>query len=399
MDIAFLARKFKTPLYVYSRARLIHQYRKLARFFELSPTLICYALKANSNALLCRTLQKEGAGAEVVSGGEILLALRAGFEPSKILFSGVGKTREEIRLGIGRGILSFNVESFEELKTIAEEASKMRRTAPVSVRINFPIEAKTHPHTVTSGRLSKFGVGENEAFKMYQWAKKQRSLEIVGLHSHGGSQLFSSKPYEQAAKRAGNFLRRLKTQNISLSFVDMGGGFGVGGEEEKDLKLSRIARAYAREFKDFPSMKLIIEPGRFLVAESGALLTRIVYVKGERKRKFLIVDAGMNDLLRPALYGAHHPVIPVVKKKGQSGIFDVAGPICESADIFVRGERFVSPQAGDLLAILNAGAYGFSMSSQYNSRPRAAEVLVDGKISRLIRRRESFEDLVRTEPA
>lgn len=179
----------------------------------------------------------------------------------------------------------------------------------------------------------------------------------------------------------------------------MGGGFGVGGEEEKDLKLSRIARAYAREFKDFPSMKLIIEPGRFLVAESGALLTRIVYVKGERKRKFLIVDAGMNDLLRPALYGAHHPVIPVVKKKGQSGIFDVAGPICESADIFVRGERFVSPQVGDLLAILNAGAYGFSMSSQYNSRPRAAEVLVDGKISRLIRRRESFEDLVRTEPA
>ncbi len=392
-----LAQKFKTPLYAYSRSKIIQQYQKLSRIFSLQPTLIAYALKANSNSHLCQILQKEGAGAEVVSGGEMFLAHQTGFKPSQILFSGVGKTREEIRLGIKLGILSFNVESFEELKAIASEASKMRRVASISVRINFPVEAKTHPHTVTSGRLSKFGVGEKEAFQMYRWAQKQRFLKIVGLHSHGGSQLFSAKPYIQAARFAGNFLRHLKAQNISLSFVDMGGGFGIAGAGE-GLWLSQIARAYAREFKDFPAVKLVIEPGRFLVAESGMLLTRIIYVKDAGKRKFLIVDAGMNDFLRPALYGARHPVIPVVKKAGPAGAFDVTGPICESADVFSRGEKLVSPKPGDFLMILNAGAYGFSMSSQYNFRPRAAEVLVSGKSARLIRRRENFEDLIRVEP-
>ncbi len=416
---ASVALEFKTPLYVYSQSKIVERYRKLSHFFSLRPTLIAYALKANSNLHLCRILQREGAGAETVSGGELLLAYRAGFKSSQILFSGVGKTREEIRLGIKLGILSFNVESFEELKVISQEASKMRRVAPISVRINFPIEAKTHPHTMTSGRSSKFGVEEKEAFEIYRWSQKQRFLKIVGLHSHGGSQLFSATPYIQTVKLAGKFIRCLKEQNISLSFVDMGGGFGVGAvqakgrassscfgecvsdregkEAEEDSRLSQIARAYAREFKDFPSLKLIIEPGRFLVAESGILLTRIVYVKGVGKRQFLIVDAGMNDFLRPALYGARHPVIPVVKKKGKSGFFDVAGPVCESADFFVRGRKFISPQAGDLLAVLDVGAYGFSMSSHYNFRPRAAEVLVRGKTARLIRRRESFGDLSKTE--
>jgi diaminopimelate decarboxylase len=335
-----------------------------------------------------------GAGAEVVSGGELRQALRVGFSPSKILFSGVGKTRDEIRFGVKRKILDFNVESFEELKALEKIAAQIRLRASVSVRINFPIKAKTHPHTVTSGELSKFGVYEKEALLMYEWARRSKWLKIAGLHCHLGSQVFSSKPYLQAAHLAKNFIRQLAMRKISLSFVDMGGGFGVGDEK---IDFPGIVSAYLKEFKEWPAFGLILEPGRFLVAESGILLTRIVHVKAGGKRKFLIVDAGMNDFLRPALYGARHPVVSIARKTGKAEIFDVAGPVCESADFFARDLSLSAPKPGEFLGVLNAGAYGFSMSSQYNFRPRAAEVLVDGKTARLIRRRETFADLIRSE--
>ncbi len=394
VPLASLAQKFKTPLYVYSQASLMDQYLSLKNSFSGRPLLICYALKANSNFSLCRVFKELGAGAEVVSGGELRQALRIGFSPSKILFSGVGKTRDEIRFGIKQKILAFNVESFEELKALGEVSAQMRLKASVSVRINFPIKAKTHPHTVTSGNLSKFGVNQKEAFLMYEWARKAKWLKIAGLHCHLGSQVFSSKPYVQAASLAKNFIRQLAMRKISLSFVDMGGGFGVGDET---IDFSGIAGAYSQEFKEWPALGLVLEPGRFLVAESGILLTRIVHVKAGGKRKFLIVDAGMNDFLRPALYGARHPVVSLEKKTGKAEIFDVAGPVCESADFFARDLSLCAPKSGEFLGILNAGAYGFSMSSQYNFRPRASEVLVDGKTARLIRRRETFADLIRSE--
>ncbi len=393
-SLASLARKFKTPLYAYSKASLVDRYSNLMNSFSARPPLICYALKANSNFSLCRVFKEMGAGAEVVSGGELRQALRVGFSPSKILFSGVGKTRDEIRFGVKRKILAFNVESFEELKALEKIAAQIRLRASVSVRINFPIKAKTHPHTVTSGELSKFGVYEKEALLMYEWARRSKWLKIAGLHCHLGSQVFSSKPYLQAAHLAKNFIRQLAMRKISLSFVDMGGGFGVGDEK---IDFSGIVSAYLKEFKEWPALGLILEPGRFLVAESGILLTRIVYVKRGDKRKFLIVDAGMNDFLRPALYGARHPVISIARKTGKAEIFDVAGPVCESADFFARDLSLSAPKPGEFLGVLNAGAYGFSMSSQYNFRPRAAEVLVDGKTARLIRRRETFADLIRSE--
>ncbi len=394
VNLASLAQKFKTPLYVYSKASLIDQYLNLKSSFSRRPPLICYALKANSNFSLCRVFKEMGAGAEVVSGGELRQALRVGVSPSKILFSGVGKTRDEICFGIKRKILAFNVESFEELKALEKIAAQMRLRASVSVRINFPIKAKTHPHTVTSGDLSKFGVNEKEALLMYEWARNSKWLKIMGLHCHLGSQVFSSKPYLQAAHLAKNFIRQLAMRKISLSFVDMGGGFGVGDEK---IDFSGIAGAYLKAFKEWPALGLILEPGRFLVAESGILLTRIVHVKAGGKRKFLIVDAGMNDFLRPALYGARHPLVLIERKSRKEEIFDVAGPVCESADFFARDLSLSAPKPGELLGVLNAGAYGFSMSSQYNFRPRAAEVLVQGKTARLIRRRETFADLIRSE--
>lgn len=392
-----LVDQFKTPLYVYSKAAILSQYKKLSHAFSQRPTLICYALKANSNASLCRLLLSEGSGADVVSGGELKQALCVGFLAKNILFSGVGKSKDEMIFGIQSKILAFNVESFEELRALEGVARTLKRKAPISVRVNFPIEAQTHPHTVTAGHLSKFGVDKNVALKMYAWAKKSPWLEIRGMHCHIGSQILSYEPYALAARLAGAFVRKLEAQKIQLSFVDMGGGFGIASQNEKDLDISKVANAFNQELKDWPSLKLIIEPGRFLIANSGVLLSQVIYLKKNKNRRFVVIDAGMNDFLRPALYNAKHPVWPVIQKRGSAQLFDVAGPICESADFFARDLRMPAPKSGEALAILNAGAYGFSMSSHYNFRPRPAEVLVDGGKAHLIRHREMFEDLIRTE--
>jgi diaminopimelate decarboxylase len=394
---ARLIKDFKTPLYVYSRTSILSQYRKFALAFSQRPALICYALKANSNVTLCQLLRKEGAGADVVSGGELSQAIRAGFSPKNILFSGVGKNRDEMKLGIQCEILAFNVESFEELRALEAMARSLRRKAFVSVRVNFSVKVATHPHTATSGPHSKFGVDENVALKMYSWAQKSPWIKIRGIHCHIGSQILSHKPYAMAARLMRDFIRKLELRNIFLSFADIGGGFGIAGQNGKSLDISKVVDLFVQALKDWPSLKLVIEPGRFLMAESGILLTTILYSKRNKNHRFLIVDAGMNDFLRPALYGARHPIVSLITKRGPAEPFDIAGPVCESADFFARNLRLPFPAHGEALAILNTGAYGFSMSSQYNFRPRPAEILIDGKTVRLIRRRETFKDLIQTE--
>jgi len=389
-----LAGRFGTPLYVYSRETALERLQSLRGAFKKLSPLVCYALKANSNRSFCRIFADEACGAEVVSGGEILRALSAGFKPGTIVYSGVGKTQEEIRLALRRRILAFNVESREELFAIEREAARLRVVAPVCPRINADIRAGTHPHVATGEAGNKFGVSPEEALALVQDANQSRWLRVAGLQSHLGSQISSLKPYEKLLRSMGELAADLRRRGTVLEFLDIGGGFAVGyegGGNVLDLRgLSQIAE---KTMKACPGARLIVEPGRYLSADAGALLTRALYRKESFGRRFLIVDAAMNDLARPALYGAKHPVW-AERKGGKREKTDVVGPVCESADFLARGVWLPKTMPGELLAIAKAGAYGFSMSSQYNSRPRAAEVLIDGGKARVIRVRETMKQIV-----
>ncbi len=389
-----LAARFGTPLYVYSRKTVLEKLARMrAAFGGLSP-LICYALKANSNRAFCRILSGAGCGAEVVSGGEILRALAAGFKPGTIVYSGVGKTREEIRLALRRKIMAFNVESREELFAIEREAAKLRIVAPISPRINADIKAGTHPHVATGEAGNKFGVSPEEALIITRQALRSRHLRVVGLQSHLGSQIASLRPYRELLSALERLAAALKGSGTALEFLDIGGGFAVDYDEGgKILDLRGLASLAKKTMKACPGARLVIEPGRYLSADAGVLLSRALYRKESFGRKFLIVDAAMNDLARPALYGAKHPVWPE-KKDGKREKTDVVGPICESADFLARGIWLPKTMPGDLIAVSKAGAYGFSMSSQYNSRPRAAEILIENGKARLVRQRETLKELL-----
>ncbi len=390
-----LARRFGTPLYVYSQAEILARYAALRKAF--AGALICYALKANSNRAVCGLLRARGAGADIVSGGELARALACGFPASRIVFSGVGKTEEELSSGLKAGVLTFNVESFEELRALEKVARRLRRPAPVSVRLNPDVDAGTHPHITTGRADNKFGVEEGEALAMFERADQSPWLRVKGLQFHIGSQIETLAPYARAAASAARLVARLEEKGIKLELLDFGGGFGVSYRGEKTLEVGALARTLRKALAPWPQARLLIEPGRWLVADAGALLTRVLYKKTTSRRRFVVVDAGMNDLARPALYGAWHPVVAARRRRGKTMKADVVGPICETGDYLARQRALPPLEAGDLLAVLKAGAYGFSMSSQYNSRPRAAEVLVAGRKARLIRRRETIEDLVRAE--
>ena len=388
-----IARKVGTPFYLYSAATLRRHYRVFDQAFKTLPHLVCYAVKANSNLAVLRLLAREGAGADIVSGGELFRALKAGIPAEKIVFSGVGKTAREIRLALKAGILMFNVESLEELKSIARIARKMKKKAPIAIRVNPDVNPKTHPYISTGLKENKFGLDVETAFKAYQLAKEDPYLEIVGIDCHIGSQLTQLSPFVEALRRIKAFLKRLATVGISVRYLDLGGGLGIVYGEEEPPPPEKYAQALIEELNDL-SVTLILEPGRVLVGNAGILVTKVLYYKETPAKKFLIVDAGMNDLLRPAFYQAYHEIIPVLKKERPSIVADVVGPICETGDFLARERELPLVKPGELLAVMSAGAYGFVMASNYNSRPRPAEVMVNGEEFYVVRRRETYAKLV-----
>ena len=388
-----IARKVGTPFYLYSAATLRRHFRVFDQAFKTLPHLVCYAVKANSNLAVLRLLAREGAGADIVSGGELFRALKAGIPAEKIVFSGVGKTAREIRLALKAGILMFNVESLEELKSIARIARKMKKKAPIAIRVNPDVNPKTHPYISTGLKENKFGLDVETAFKAYQLAKEDPYLEIVGIDCHIGSQLTQLSPFVEALRRIKAFLKRLATVGISVRYLDLGGGLGIVYGEEEPPPPEKYAQALIEELNDL-SVTLILEPGRVLVGNAGILVTKVLYYKETPAKKFLIVDAGMNDLLRPAFYQAYHEIIPVLKKERPSIVADVVGPICETGDFLARERELPLVKPGELLAVMSAGAYGFVMASNYNSRPRPAEVMVNGGEFYVVRRRETYAKLV-----
>jgi len=392
-----LARRFGTPLFAYSKPQIISNFKKFDRAFASVPHLTCYALKANSNGAILSTLAKLGAGVDITSGGELYRSLKAGFAPSKVVYAGIGKTAAEIEYALKTGILMFNIESVEELEAINRIAGRLKKRASVAFRINPNVDADTHHYIKTGHGGSKFGIAHQDACGVYALAGKMPNILIAGIHCHIGSQITNVVSFAMAARRIEGIIRQLQTVGITLPFIDLGGGLGIKYSRVDNPKTpAELAKAVLPAFKDFTGA-FILEPGRYLVGNSGALIGSVTYRKKCEGKQFLITDMAMNDLIRPTLYDAYHEIVPAVNPGRQKTKVDVVGPICESGDFMGKGRLLPWVEQGELLVVQNAGAYGMAMSSQYNSRARAAEVLVDGAKARLIRHRESYEDLVRSE--
>jgi diaminopimelate decarboxylase len=385
-----VADTYGTPTFVYSKATLERHANAYINSFETMSGLVCFSVKALSNISILKTLKKSGCGFDIVSGGELHRALLAGADPKKIIFSGVGKSKEEMVSGIEANILSFNVESQQELQRLSEVAAAMKRTAPVAIRFNPNVDAGVHEFTKTGRGSDKFGVSTETAMDLAKECFKNDSLNLVGLTCHIGSQIMELKGFQDAAKQALELLVELDKLNINLDFIDMGGGLGVNYVDEKTIQPYELIQCYEKIFAN-RNERLILEPGRSISANAGIMLTKVEY----KKDSFLIADAAMNDLLRPALYDAHHNVWPVVKNKNASSV-NLVGPICETGD-FIAKNINIAASAGDLLAVRTVGAYGFVMSSNYNSRPRAAEIIVDKDKFYLIRKREDYSSLTALE--
>lgn len=395
-----LAERFATPLYVYSATTIRERVTAFQRAFRSVDHLVCYSVKANSNLSLLRLLAKLGCGFDVVSGGELARVQKASPRSSRnVVFSGVGKSSTEITAAMKAGILIFNVESASELNLLASCAAKLKKKARVAVRVNPDVPAETHPYISTGLQKHKFGVPLGEAPALYAKAAQSKFLQVAGVSVHIGSQITDHSPFSAALKRVAELVRQLRRDGHNIKFVDAGGGLGINYREETD-GFSECVSAYAKAISE-PlrglGVKLLLEPGRSIVAPAGILLTRVLYKKNNGEKKFVIVDAAMNDLIRPALYQAEHQIVPVLDNGGESEIVDVVGPVCESGDFFARDRALATVKEGELLAILDAGAYGMALASNYNTRPRPAEVLVDGKTAKVIRKRETFQDLMRPE--
>jgi len=396
VSLADLAQRFGTPFYVYSARTLRRHYRVFDEAFAGTDHLVCYAMKALSNLSILKLFASMGAGFDIVSVGELMRCLRVGADPRKIVFSGVGKTDEEIAAALEANILMINVESRPELHHVAEVAGKMKRRAPVSLRVNPDLDPGTHPHISTGHRDSKFGVPLSQVDEYYAEARSLANLEIVGLSTHIGSQITEMAPFAEAGKKVASIVGRLRAEGIALKYLDLGGGLGIPYQEQPPPP-SEYAAALLKPIAGL-GLKIITEPGRVMVGNAGVLVTRVLYNKETDVKRFVVIDGAMNDLIRPVLYEAYHEIRAVDQRKpGKTVTVDVVGPVCESGDFFAREREMPLPQAGDLLAVMSAGAYGFVMASNYNSRPRAPEILVDGADAHVIRERESFEDLVRGE--
>jgi diaminopimelate decarboxylase len=387
-----LAREYGTPLYVYSQTALTEAYQSYEEALAGLPHLICYAVKANGNLAILQHFARLGAGFDIVSGGELARVLAAGGQPSKIVFSGVGKSEPEMRAALNAGIRCFNVESESELARLSRVANEMGRVAPVSFRVNPDVDPKTHPYISTGLKQNKFGIPIAQAKSLYRQAAVMPGIEVVGVDCHIGSQLTDLTPIADALDRVLDLVDALSREGISLKHIDIGGGVGIRYRDETPPDMAAYRAILLSRFKNRPQ-EIIVEPGRSLVGNAGLLLTRVEYVKFGDSKNFVVVDAAMNDLMRPALYDAYHDIVPVGLAGGAEMICDVVGPVCETGD-FIGLERSLAIKEGALLAVLSAGAYGMSMSSNYNSRPRSAEILLNKNEIRLVRERESIENLM-----
>lgn len=390
-DLVAIADTYATPCYVYSHAALTQSFQAFDQALHGRDHLICYAMKANPNLAILRLFASLGAGFDIVSGGELQRVMAAGGDPGKVVFSGVGKTAAEMRLALDCGILCFNVESEAELQRLNEIAGQMGKIAPVSLRVNPDVDANTHPYISTGLKGSKFGVAHEDALRLYQLAASLAHLKIQGIDCHIGSQLTETRPFADALDRVLALVDALEAEGIVLHHLDLGGGLGIRYQDETPPPVAEYINALLAKLQG-RAHTILLEPGRALVGNAGLLLTRVEYIKHGTEKNFAIVDAAMNDLMRPALYDAHHDIVPVVPREGSGEVYEVVGPVCESGD-FLGHERRLDLRQGDLLAILSAGAYGMSMSSNYNTRARAAEVMVRGQESFLIREREKIEHL------
>jgi diaminopimelate decarboxylase len=389
--LADIAAQFGTPCYVYSRAALTDSFRQFADALRGREHLICYAVKANSNLAILNVFARLGAGFDIVSGGELQRVLAAGGEARKVVFSGVGKTVAEMRMALEAGILCFNVESAAELERLNEVAAGMGKIAAISLRVNPDVDAKTHPYISTGLKQNKFGVAYSDAIALYRKARGLPSLHITGMDCHIGSQLTETSPFIAAAEKVLARVDALAAEGIRLEHLDLGGGLGIRYNDESPPAIADYVAALLAVLRG-RSEKLILEPGRVLVGNAGVLLTRVEYLKHGEEKNFAIVDAAMNDLMRPALYDAYHDILPVKRENHALQSYEVVGPICETGD-FIGHERDLAIAPQSLLAVLSAGAYGMSMSSNYNTRPRAAEVIVDGGVVHLVRERETVVQL------
>ncbi|MGB1350247.1 MAG: diaminopimelate decarboxylase [Luminiphilus sp.] len=391
MSAENLAERFATPLYIYSQAAITDAFTEWTAAFDGTDHLICFAVKANSNIAVLKLLASLGSGFDIVSGGELQRVLAAGGDPGKVVFSGVGKSAEEIELAITSGIRCFNVESAPELALIEKTATRLNKVAPISIRLNPDVDAKTHPYISTGLKENKFGVNSEMAKTLYHMALESDALLPVGIDCHIGSQLTEIEPFRDSVKHLKDLVLDLRSSGIELQHVDIGGGLGIQYRDENVPSAQALITAVREQLDDL-SMELMIEPGRSIVGNAGALLTRVMVVKEGETKHFAVVDAAMNDLLRPALYSAWQTIVEASPGAGQPQVYDVVGPVCETGD-FLGKDRELSIVEGDLLAVLGAGAYSFTMSSNYNSRPRAAEVLVNDTEAHVIRKRERVEDL------
>jgi len=391
-----IAEKVGTPFYLYSNQTLKNHFHVFDQAFAEVPHIICFAAKSNSNIAILRIFVAEGGGVDIVSGGELYRAMQAGVDPRKVVYSGVGKRLDEIEYAINANILMFNVESFQELAEINACAQRLGKRAGIALRVNPDVDPQTHPYISTGLKENKFGVNIEKSIEAYREARKMPWLDIKGVSCHIGSQVTKISPFVDALDRLKKLVLLLREEGIDIRYVDLGGGLGITYNEEQPPHPKDYAKAIIAAAKDM-NCTFIFEPGRVIAGNAGILVTRVLYTKTNEGKNFVIVDAGMNDLIRPSLYNSYHQIQPVVKKERATVQADIVGPICESGDYLAKGRDIPEFERGELMAVMSAGAYGFTMSSNYNSRPRVAEVLVKGRRSYVIRRREMYSDIVRGE--
>ena len=390
-----IVKEFSTPSYIYSKKIILDNYLDFKNKFNDIDHLICFAVKSNPNIAILNLLAKNGAGFDIVSGGELKRVIAAKGDPRKIVFSGVGKSKEDIELAIKHGILTFNVESEAELFRIQSIAKKLSKVASISIRVNPDVDPKTHPYISTGLKDNKFGVDEKNAISMYKIANQLDSIEIKGIDCHIGSQITELQPFEDSIKKLLVLIDHLNSIGISIEHIDIGGGIGIKYSDEVPPTFSDYAST-VKNILEGRDLKIIFEPGRALIGKAGILLTEVEYIKNSTEKNFVIINAAMNDLMRPALYGAFHEIINLSPTNSENKYYDIVGPVCETGD-FLGKDRLLSAEEGNILAVLDAGAYGMSMSSNYNSRPKASEILVDDDKLHLIRNRETFADLINGE--
>jgi diaminopimelate decarboxylase len=400
VSVSSIAGEVGTPFYLYSRATLVRHFKAFDSGFEDIDHITCFAVKSCSNIAVLSLLSGLGGGADIVSGGELYRALQAGMDPKRIIYSGVGKTEEELRYGLKSGILLFNVESEQELHRLNGVAADMGVKAAVAFRVNPDVDPKTHAYISTGLAKNKFGIPINEALELYVQAAAMENVEVQGVSCHIGSQLTLISPFVETLRKIKTFVEKLAEKNISIDYIDLGGGVGIVYDDETPPHPKEYAKAIKEELGSLRAT-LIFEPGRVIVGNAGILVTEVQYTKsnrgGEKKKNFVVVDAGMNDLTRPSLYGAFHSIVPVEAGNSATQLVDIVGPICETGDFLAKDREFPHVDQGDLLAVMSAGAYGFTMASNYNSRPRVAEVMVSGDQFAVIRKRETMESLIQGE--